>query len=157
METFEKIYSEYYPLVHAYIYRLCKNEDITDEITQEAFCKVLRKSNSYRGECKLSVWICQIAKNELFTYLKKNKKYTDYPIETLPDDNNFERALENKELALKVHEVLHTLEEPFKDVFYLRVFAELSFKEIGHVHKKTENWARVTYHRAKMKVKEGME
>jgi len=157
MEAFEKIYSEYYPMVHAYIYRLCQNEELADEITQETFYKVLRKSHTYRGECKLSVWICQIAKNELYTCLKKNKRFADHPMETIAQENEFEQALANKDMALRVHEVLHTLDEPFREVFYLRVFAELSFREIGHIHKKTENWARVTYHRAKLKVKEGLE
>lgn len=154
MKEFDNIYSTYYPKVYSYILKLCQNEELAEEVTQEAFFKAFKKINTYRGECKLSVWICQIAKNELFSQLKHERRFTDLPPELLSTENDFEQMLENKDMAIKIHQILHTLEEPYREVFWMRTFGELSFKEIGKVHEKTENWARVTYHRAKMRIKE---
>lgn len=156
MKEFEAIYSEYYPKVYAYIFRLCQNADLAEEVTQEAFCKALRKINSFRGECKLSVWIYQIAKNELYSQLKRQKRFTYDDLEDCVDEDSFEKMVENKELVKQLHEVIASLEEPYREVFRLRTFEELSFKEIGSIYQKSETWARVTYHRSKMKIRESM-
>ena len=68
-----------------------------------------------------------------------------------------EESLADADTSLRIHRVLHNLDEPYKEVFQLRVFGELSFKEIGSIFGKTETWARVTFHRARMMVKERME
>lgn len=154
MEDFEKIYTTYHERVYLYVLKLCQNEDLAEEITQETFFKVLKKIHTYRGDCKLSVWMCQIAKNTYLNYLKKQKRQEDYPIEAIQDDKNIEKALADKDMALQIHKILHDLEEPYREVFWMRAFGELSFLEIGKFFKKTESWARVTYHRAKMKIKE---
>ena len=112
--------------------------------------------DGFKGECKFFVWVCQIAKNTLYTYLKKKKRLADFELETLEIESgeNIENIVSDKEMALKIHEVLHILEEPYREVFWMRMFGELSFLEIAGIHKKTESWARVTYHRAKIKIKE---
>lgn len=153
MQDFEEIYKNYYSLVYAYIRKLCADENLAEEITQETFFKVLKSINSYRGDCKLSVWICQIAKNAYLTHLKKQNKFTNFPQEIVAEES-FEQAILNKDTAMQIHQILHKLEEPYREVFYMRTFAELSFADIARVHSKTESWARVTYHRAKMKIKE---
>ena len=157
MQDFEDIYSTYYGQIYGFLMKLCQDEMLAEELTQETFFKVIKKIESYRGDCKLSVWICQIAKNTYYTYLKKNDKLTDYPIEELSDENSFEQKLVNKEVALQIHEILHRLKEPYKEVFWMKTFGELSFAQIGKVHGKTESWARVTYHRAKIMIKEELE
>lgn len=154
MQDFEKLYKDYYSQVYGYIRKICADEFLAEEITQETFFKVLKNIKSYRGECKLNVWICQIAKNIYLSHLKKQKKTVDLPLEAFPEQDSFEQKLFDKETAMQVHEILHTLPEPYREVFWMRTFGELSFSQIGNVHKKTESWARVTYHRAKMKIKE---
>lgn len=159
MQEFEKLYKNYYPQVYRYVLKLCGDENLAEEITQETFFKVLKKVDSFKGECKFSVWVCQIAKNTLYTHMKKKKHLSDASIDTLELETgeSIENLVADKDMALKIHEVLHVLEEPYREVFWMRTFGELSFLEIAKIHKKTESWARVTYHRAKMKIKEELE
>ncbi len=154
MNDFEKIYADYYDVVFMYVMKLCGNKELAEEITQDAFFEAMKNINSFRGECKLSVWLCQIAKNKFSTSVKRINRKVDYPLETIPSDEDLEQNLINKDIAFSVHKVLHLLGEPYKEIFWMRTFAELSFKEIGQLFSKTETWARVTYHRAKMKIKE---
>lgn len=156
MKDFEKIYSSYFDMVFQYTLSLCKDEAWAEELTQEAFFKALKKIESFRGECKLSVWLCQIAKNIFYTEAKRRQKQTDYPIDTFPTAEGIERKLLNKETAFELHKLLHRLENPYKEVFWMRTFGELSFAEIGRLWQKSENWARVTYYRAKLKIREGV-
>ncbi len=153
---FEKIYSEYFDTVYGYVLSLCKSEALAEEITQDTFFKALKKIKTFRGDCKLSVWLCQIAKNTFYTEAKKQGRQADYPLEELQSDIAIEQGLINKESALQIHKLLHTLEEPYKEIFWMHTFGELPFKQIGQLFGKTESWARVTYHRAKLKIKEGL-
>ena len=155
MVDFEKVYSEYYDIVFRYILSLCKDKYIAEDITQEAFFKALKKIDSFKGECKLSVWLCQIAKNTLYSEIKKrNREVTDVSLDTVPYYDTVYQGLLNKEDSLEIHRILHNLKEPYKEVFWMRTFGDLSFSEIANIFGKTESWARVTYHRAKMKIKE---
>lgn len=156
MKDFENIYSEYYDTVFQYVLSLCKEEVWAEEITQEAFFKALKGIDTFRGNCKLSVWLCQIAKNTFYTEAKKKQRQVDYPLEAIPIEDNYEQKIFDKETAFEIHEVLHQLSEPYKEVFWMRTFGELSFAEIGKLFGKTESWARVTYHRAKLRIKEDM-
>ena len=156
MKDFEKVYSEYHDDVFQYVLSLCHDDGWAEEITQEAFFKALKNIHTFRGECKLSVWLCQIAKNTFYTMAKRQQRYTDYPLETIPSEENIEQRLLNKDTAFQLHTILHALDEPYKEVFWMRTFGELSFQDIGRLWGKTESWARVTYHRAKMKLKEGI-
>lgn len=157
MKEFEEIYKLYYPQVYRFVMSLCSNSDLAEEITQETFFRALKGIDGYRGDCKLSVWLFQIAKNLFFTQRKKEERYSsenELELENTPDVLNVEEIIENKQLALKIHEVLHLIPEPYKEVFWMRAFGELSFAEIGKIHGKTESWARVTFHRAKLKIQE---
>lgn len=156
MKDFEEIYSEYYDTVFQYVLSLCRDEQWAEEITQAAFFKALKSINTFRGECKLSVWLCQIAKNTFYTEAKRQRRQVDYPLGQIQSDEAFDQKIYDKETAFQIHKLLHVLEEPYKEVFWMRTFGELSFKEIGLLFEKTESWARVTYHRAKMKIKEGI-
>lgn len=154
MEDFEKIYSEYFDVVYHYVLSLCLNESLAEEITQEAFFKALKNIDSFRGDCKVNVWLCRIAKNIYYTESKRKAKIVDYPLELIPSEESIENDLLVKESAMEIHRLLHKLEEPYKEVFWMRTFGELSFKDIAAVFSKTESWARVTYHRARMKIRE---
>lgn len=152
MTEFESIYSQYFRDVHSFVLSLSRNEKIAEEITQETFFKALKSIDKFNGNCKINVWLCQIAKNTYFTYLEKQKRYDTYELPELISENSIEAMILNKEETFRIHRVLHCLDEPYKEVFTLRVFGELSFKQISQLFEKTESWARVTFHRAKQKI-----
>ena len=156
VKEFEKIYSEYFDTVFQYVLSLCKDEAWAEELTQEVFFKALKSIGTFRGECKLSVWLCLIAKNIFYTEAKRQQRQVDYPLDTIPVTESIEQKLLNKETAFELHKLLHQLDDPYKEVFWMRTFGELSFAESGSLWGKSESWARVTYHRAKLKIKEGI-
>ena len=158
MAEFEDTYNLYFKDVFLYIYSLSGDKHIAEDITSETFMKAIQSIDSFKGNCDIRVWLCQIAKNSYFSYLRKIKKFVD--IEALPekaDDKDVEQIISSSETSMKIHEALHNLGEPYKEVFSLRVFGELSFKQIAYLFGKSENWACVTYHRARKKIKERME
>ena len=158
---FEEIYSLYFSDVFRYIRRLSNNEHIAEEITADTFFKAMRSLDNFRGDCDIRVWLCQIAKNNYLTYLKKSRKVDsteDIELLNIPDSTEtVEEQLVKKEEAMQIQKLLHHIPEPYKEVFMWRVFADLSFKQIGQIFNKSENWACVTYHRARTKIKEKME
>ena len=152
---FEKLYAVYYMQVYSYVMTLAKNQSTAEEITQNAFVKAMLKEHTYRKGSSELTWLCAIAKNLCIDELRKQKKLVPMEEGEEPaQDSEIEINLENSDSAYKIHCVLHTLEEPYKEVFHLRVFVELPFKTIGSIFGKTENWARVTYHRARLKIQE---
>lgn len=151
MADFEEIYLMHFDDVYRFVFSLCRNEDLAEEITQEAFYKALKSIDKFDGKCKLYVWLCQIAKNTYFTYAKKNKKLS-YD-ESISVSINPESEFLQKETAWEIHKSLHGLKEPYKEVFTLRVFGELSFLKIGELFGKTDSWARVIFYRAKEQIR----
>lgn len=155
-EEFGKIYIRYFQDVFLFLKKLSKNESVAEEITSETFFKAMRSINQFRGETDVRVWLCQIAKNCYFSYLKKQRRIAH--LENI-DDVDFpdsQDAMEEQILkqhdAMQIHRLLHHLAEPYKEVFMLRVFGELSFGQIADIFQKTDNWACVTYHRARNKI-----
>ena len=143
----EEVYEENVKAVYKYLFCLTHNADLAEELTQETFYRAMK--STFRGESKELTWLCAIAKNLCMDVLRK-KKTEEYKEEEAESNINVEQMVVDKEAALAVHMALHQLEEPYKEVFSLRIFGELSFREIGQIFGKTENWARVTYHRAKL-------
>lgn len=154
MNDFDEIFMQNYDIVYGYIMRHCADAHLAEEITQQAFFNAFLKIGRFRGDCKISVWICQIAKNELFAYYKKNKKTLSLPEELLCEEDEMLTRLENEELKQQILSKIHCLKEPYREVFYLRILGDLSFQEIGKIMEKNESWARVTYYRARMQIKE---
>jgi RNA polymerase sigma-70 factor (ECF subfamily) len=158
---FDDIYKTYFNDVYLYIRKLSNDENIAEEITSESFFKAMRSIDRFRGDCDIRVWLCQIAKNSYFSYLKKNKRFADISSLDeldLPDySDGVEENVINQSDAMQIHIILHKLPEPYKEIFMLRVFSELSFEQIGKIFNKSQNWACVTYHRARAKIKEQME
>ena len=158
---FEQVYQTYFKSVYRYIRRLSGDEQLAEEITSETFVQVMRSIGSFRGDCDLRVWICQIAKNTYYTHLKKQNRVAALDEEAwlaLADSAApVEERLDAKEDAQRIRALLHTLPEPYKEVFMWRTLGELSFAEIGALYGKTANWACVTYHRARQQIKTGME
>lgn len=157
MAEFAEIYSKYFKDVYRYTLGLSKNKSIAEDITQETFFKALKNIDGFKGNCKISVWLCQIAKNTYFSYLKK-QPYLLEDIDNAVDvpNDDFEQKIIADGSAYEIHKLIHDLEEPYKEVFMLRFFGDLSFCKIAELFGKTKSWARVTYHRARAKLKEAL-
>lgn len=150
---FEKLYNAYFMKIYSFVLLIIKNPDLAEEITQETFFKAFKADKQFERKSSEYTWLCAIAKNTAYDVLKKHNRYQTLKYDVL-DDANFQQEIENKETAFEIHEYLHSMEEPYKEVFQLRVFGELSFADIGKIFQKTESWARVTYHRARLKLQE---
>ena len=157
----EELYRTYFDIVYRYICSILQDGPLAEEVTQETFFKALKKIDQFRGDCDVRVWLCQIAKNTLYDHLKKQKKQLlgDEKLEKAESDGGelLEEKLAQRSQAMEIHKVLHSLSEPYKEVFSLRTFGELTFREIGMLFGKSENWARVTYYRARVKIREELE
>lgn len=157
MTEFEYIYKMNYPIVYKYVLSLCRNTHLAEEITQEAFVKAMEHMDRFDGRCQLYVWICQIAKNTYFTYQKKQKRFVNDQLMPVQTEASPEERFFDKEAAERLYVLLDQLSEPYREVFSLRVFGELSFSQIGAIYGKTDSWARLIYFRAKKKLKEDLD
>ena len=157
----EELYRTYFDIVYRYIRSISQDGSLAEEVTQETFFKALEKIGQFRGDCDVRVWLCQIAKNTLYDHLKKQEKQLlgDEKLEKIESAGGelLEEKLAQRSQAMEIHKVLHRLSEPYKEVFSLRTFGELNFREIGMLFGKSENWARVTYYRARVKIREELE
>lgn len=153
---FEKLYNTYYMEIYSYVLTMTKNSHMAEEITQKTFFKAMNSQSRFREQSKEYTYLCAIAKNLVYDEMRVLKHFGQTDAE-MPDKMNIERIVEDEDTMLRIHQILHTLKEPYKEVFQLRVFGELSFSKIGIIFGKTENWARVTYHRARLKILERMD
>jgi len=153
MQDFEQIYEKFFRDVFLYIRSLSRDDLTAEEITEETFFKALKNIDSFDERCDIRTWLIQIAKNTYYSYLKKSKRQVDFPVDdVIISDCNVASVFEDKDTALRIHKFLFGMEEPYKEVFNLRIFAELSHIQIANLFGKTESWSRVTYHRAKAKI-----
>jgi len=149
----EQIYNEHFKTVYKYLLCLSHNKEIAEDLTQETFYKAIKKIDEFNGKCKISTWLCTIAKNLWLNEMKranviaKNDEYIDI-------QQNVEERFEKEQDIKFLYKQISKLEEPIKDIFYLKLFADLSFKEIGEILGKGEVWARVNFYRGKQKIKE---
>lgn len=158
MTGMEKLYRRYFQDVFRFLRGLTCSESLAEELTAETFFRAMKSLNQFRGDCDEFVWLCQIAKNCYFTHLKKQQRIVgEEPLEQIADEHDMADLLEDKELAFRLHQILHDMKEPYKEVFSLRVFGELSFRQIGALFGKTEHWACVTYHRGKTIIRQKLE
>ena len=148
---FEQLYNAYYMKVYSFVMTLTRNRQDSEEITQNTFFKAMTAGGRHRGEASEFTWLCAIAKNLVADEYRRRKRVGEPEPEPV-SDTTIEFAFINEDSAFRIHQVLHDLEEPYKEVFGLRLFGELSFRKIGLLFGKTENWARVTYHRARLKI-----
>lgn len=157
MQDMEQIYEEYFETVYKYLFCLTNNNDISEELTQETFYKAVKKIATYKGECKISVWLCQIAKNIWYDSLRRNKKIKfveEKYLFNLQETQPIEEQVISSNEKMSLYKKMQLLDEKTREVMYLRITGELSFKEIGIILNKTENWARITFYRGKNKLKE---
>ena len=161
MQDMEQIYEQYFQTVYKYLFCLTRNSDISEELTQETFYRAVKKIHTFKEDCKISVWLCQIAKNLWYDECRKHKKTIKMSDENFleiqaPNNVTEEKVIQNEE-KMALYKKLQKLDEKTREVIYLRITGELSFKEIGTILNQTENWARVTFYRGKQKLKEGDE
>ena len=155
MQNIEEIYKMHSNTVYKYLFCLTDNEDLSEELTQETFAIAVKEINKFKGECKVSVWLCQIAKHLWYKELKKKK--TNIPIqeiENLQETKTVEDIVFEKEDKLKLFKNIQKLDEKSRELIYLRMIGNLDFTEIGEILGKTANWARVNFYRAKKKIRE---
>ena len=161
MTDFEELYRMYFDDVYRYILRLSGNMHTAEEITSETFFKAMKNIGKFRGDCDVRVWLCQIAKNCYYSHIRKNEKNVSADETDLceaPDPSaDVAEEYAAREALEQIQTILHGINEPYKEVFWLRIFGELSFAQIGAIFDKTESWARVTYYRAKIMIKEELQ
>ena len=158
---FEELYNTYFMDVYRYVLRLSGDAHVAEEVTSDTFFKAIKAIHRFRGDCEVRVWLCQIAKNCYYSFVKRNGREesidTTELLHLADSETPVEERIVQKETAMRLQGLLHLLSEPSKEVFMWRTYADLSFKEIGQMFGKTDNWACVTYHRARTMLKQGLE
>lgn len=151
---FQQIYETFFPLVYGFLLKQCGNAHLAEELTQDTFYRALKSLNSFKGDCRLETWLCQIAKNAYLSECRRRKKLTPLPEKERADtaSSDLSDRLLTGESAMEVLKAAHLLDEASKEVFLLRTCGEQDFSSIGELFGKSASWARVTYHRAKLKV-----
>lgn len=149
----KKLCEEYYQTVYGYLITITGgNYDLAEELTQETFYRAIKNVGKFRGDCKMSSWLCQIAKYSFYQHLDKKNRRKEVSIDTAIEqatEQQLEKEYISNEQKLEIYKKIQQLESPAKDVLMLRLSGELSFREIGEILGKTENWARVTFYRGK--------
>lgn len=153
---FEEVYRLYFRDIYRYARSLCRNEALAEEVAQETFCRALLSAQRFDGRKDIRAWLFTIAKNSYFSLCRKARRTVSLP-EEHDDGVSFTERITDAEDAERIHRFLHTMEEPYKEVFTLRVFGELPYESIGGLFGKSAGWARVTFHRAKEKIRKFME
>ena len=162
MQDLDRIYQDNFIKVYRYILSISGDPHLAEDITQDTFFKAMQKLDSFRGDCALTTWLCRIARNQYLNQVNRQTRLQDITKQSQQNAENTaasdsaDAELIRKEQAMEIIEAMQRLDGPYKEVFSLRTFSELSFKEIGKEFGKSDNWARVIYHRAKMKIKEEM-
>ena len=158
MQNIEQIYEQYCNTVYKYLFCLTHNEDVAEDLTQETFAIAVKEIKKFKGNCKVSVWLCQIAKHLWYKEIKKNRKSENISLERLTEEiQTFETTEDivcSNEDKLKLFKDMQKLDEKSRELIYLRMVGNLDFSEIGEILGKTANWARVNFYRAKQKIKE---
>ncbi len=159
MLNLDSIYQEYAELVYKYLLSLCHDEDIAEELVQETFYQAVKSARKFDGSCKVTTWLCQIAKHLWYQELERRRRKgtTVLSEEIVSVGLSLEDKIIVKEDMLEIFRKVHVLDEISKEVFFLRITGTFSFREIGDIFQKNENWARVTFYRAKQKIMKGWE
>ena len=158
MTEFEEVYRTYFREVELYLRAICKDELLAEELTEQVFFQALKALPTFRGDCDIRTWLCAMGRNLYLSHLRRQRPTESIDELQIPDPRrSIEEQVSDKQQALATHKVLHDLPEPYKEVFSLRVFGQLSFADIGGLFGKTANWACVTYHRARQKIQKDLE
>lgn len=147
MQSLEEIYEMYSRKVFLFLLSKTNNEHLAEELTQETFFQAVQCIDGFKGNSSILTWLCGIAKNIWLKYLRKHQEILSFEDGTLEiqDKNEVNVQWEQKEIL----QLIHGMNEPIREVMYLRLISNLSFAEIGEIIGKTENWTRVTFFRGK--------
>ena len=158
MKNLEKLYNDYFQTVYKYLFSITHNADVSEDLTQETFYQAIKTYDSFRGDSKVSVWLCQIAKHLWYKEYKKISQHSlgsiDELSDIIPSDANVEKIILENDSKIELYQRIHDLDEKTREVIYLRITGELSFREIGEILERNETWARVTFYRGKQKMME---
>ncbi len=149
---FNGMYEQHAELVYRFLLRLCGDAHMAEDLMQDTFLKAMEKVHTFDNRCKLTTWLCQIAKNTYYDSLRKKQRHPTAELseEIISSEGpSLEERIVDSETAREIRASIHRLPEPYKEVFLLRFYAELPFREIGQMFDKTEVWARVTYLRSR--------
>ncbi len=157
MQNLEDMCKEYTQIVYKYLFCITHDREIAEDLTQETLYKAIKHIKDFRGDCKINLWLCKIARNEWFMYLNKNKKIKHVSIDeatTLADKINIEDEVIGSEIRDNIYQKIKELDEETSQIMLLHLEQDMNFKEIGDIFNRTETWARVKFFRGKQKVKE---
>lgn len=158
MTEFETVYRTYFRDVELYLRAICKDESLAEELTEQVFFQAMKALPKFRGDCDVRTWLCAMGRNCYLSHLRKTRPSENIDELQIPDPRaSIEEQMIDRSQAMTIHRLLHDLPEPYKEVFSLRIFGQLSFEDIGNLFGRTANWACVTYHRARRKIQEQME
>lgn len=153
----EQAYKEYFSVVYRYVLSLSRDPAVAEEVTQETFFKAMRTIGSFRGDCSIRTWLCQIAKNGYYDLVRRHARTVELPEEFGDAAASPEDDLGRRADAWAIAKALHSLKEPYKEVFALRAYGEMDYASIAELFGKTASWARVTFHRARMMIREELD
>lgn len=157
LKDIEKAYVQHSQDVYRYLLSLSHNEELAEELTQETFFRAIRTIDNYDGSCKLSVWLCQIAKHLWYQWVDKQERWKSTELtDKVPDNSSLEMSVLLRAEKMDLYKAIHSLPEPMRELVHMRLTGEFSFSEIGKLLDRSENWARVTFYRAKQKILEEM-
>lgn len=156
-EKIDEIYRENAQAIYKYLCGLTRDRELAEELTQETFFQAIKGIDKFRGDCKISVWLCGIAKNLWYKELEKRSRHKTAPLDdAMPSGESVENRSLDKLEKIEIFRLMHNLDDVTREIMYLRLAGELQFSEIANIMGKTENWARVTYYRGKQKIMKGM-
>lgn len=152
MKEFSDVYKASVSKVYRFLLGLCHDEAMAEELTEETFYQAFLNFQKFEGRCSVDTWLCQIAKNLYFREQKRNKRFLPWQGEWGSGTQDDFSGMEQREEVIQLHRLVHGLEEPYREVFMLKVFGDLTFQEIADISEKSLSWAKMTYYRAKAKI-----
>ena len=156
MQSMEEIYRQHAQTVYRFLLAQTRSADLAEELTQETFYQAVRSAEGFRGGCAVTTWLCGIAKNVWRTYRRRHPPEDELD-ETAAAPERPDEALLAGEERVELLRKMQTLGSDMREVMYLHIFGALSFREIGEILSRTENWARVTFYRGREKLRKELE
>lgn len=153
-DDLEKIYIDYSKKVYAYVWRLSGDPIMAEDIVQDTFLKAYQSLDGFKNESSFLTWLCEIAKNIYFSYLRSRSRKTEIPLDDEIRYENDQAQVIEQETVREIYDLIRKLKHPYREVFLLRYEDEISFDAIGSMFGKSSNWARITYYRARQELQE---
>jgi len=156
----DAIYKKYCKCVYNFLYKLTNDIELSEELTQETFYTAIKKINTLNNKESIRTWLYQIAKNKWKDYLKKNKKANidldENTVENLVANYDIEEDMIAKDNIIEFYKKIHMLDIDTREIIYLKIIRNFTFKEISQILGKNEEWARTKFYRGKLKLKESL-